>query len=235
MATGASFWRRVGNALRGESGLGGDGGLATVNDNHEQPPSGGWSLLRRRPNRREMSERYERVIELMSAMHTHFERQDEHARQLNTSMHELVDSLAALTDAQQAQGESVRNVADRVVAASQHVASLADTLGRVPASLAAQAESVHALARQLEIAQEADHRVANTLGDLGQAVTSLQTSEAAQVQSLHKLHDRESEQREALANMVREQGRRFLTVTIVAVVMALGAMATMLILILRGH
>jgi chromosome segregation ATPase len=233
MATLGSFWRRVGRLFRGDGNVSDDGGAPLSRSTPQSPgelasaPGGGWSTLRRQPSRRELGERYQRVLELMDAMHTHFEKQDERAGQLTASVQQVAGALNELIGAQQAQGASLRTVADRVVAVSTHAAALSETLSELPGSLHAQAEAVQSLGRRLEIAQEADHRVANSLGDLGHAVDTLRTASTSQVEALRQLHAREQEQREALGSLVRDQSRRFLIIIIVAAILAICALAAM--------
>lgn len=222
MATQGKFWQRVGQMFRGGRGNGGqspdagdDGGdgLAVVGT--------------RAPTRRDLKDRYERVVELMDAMESHFRRQDERAEALTKSVDRVAGILERIAAAHQQQNESIGTIADRVGTVATHAARLSETLGQVPSSMNAQAEAVRVLSRQIEVAQEADHQTAASLSELGRAVNMLEESTRSQVTTLKGLHDEEASQKETLTNLVHQQSRRFLVLLIVVAVIGVGAVVMM--------
>ena len=83
--------------------------------------------------------------------------------------------------------------------------------------------------RQIEVSQEADTQLMHSLQHLGQAVDTLNSSSAAQVQTLERLDAAEREQQAALTELVRAQSKRFMIITIVVSTLGLGALAAMAI------
>ncbi len=231
MSSRPSIWNRLGNLLRGddrssrsEQNIGG----ATMSSSAVDDPANVASrVLRRNPSKRELAERYNRVLELMDALESHFQKQDERSRELNGAVSDMGEILTQLTEAQKSQDASIQTMAENVAVAANHSGKLSETLSQFPASLNAQAEAVQSLSRHLEISQEAEHRVANSLGELGQAVGSLRGSADSQVRTLERLHEREREQRQTLEALVREQSRRFMLVIAVAAILVVAALATM--------
>jgi chromosome segregation ATPase len=223
MATLSSWWQRLRDAVSGNRTHVDD---PSASDGESAPSR--WSLSRR-PSRADQQQRYQQVLELMDAMRGHFDRQSEHARQLTESVQHVGSVLEQLAAAQRDQGEHIRSMAGRVEAASAHAAKLSETLHQMPGSLHAQTEALRAMSRQLDIGQEADHRVADSLQQLGRAVETLHTSATTQVETLRQLNAREQEQQVALSAVVREQGRRFLIISVIAGVVVLAALAALVI------
>ncbi len=236
MTSDKSFWKRLGGAFKRGNGayrVQTDAAPDHVNadDRGEKP-----TLTVRAPTKRELASRYVEVARLMEAMHDHFRRQDERAAALVDSVQQVTGTISGLADVQRHQSESIKTIAERVVAVTQQSGKLSETLSMIPGSLDAQASAMQSLARQLEIAQEADQRVATMLGDLSQTVESLRSGAASQLDTLRKLQEKESDQRDTLSQLVREQNRRFIVVVIVAAVLGLAALAalvTALVLIMN--
>ena len=223
MAVATSFWTRIGSMFRGSDDAASSAGGLVGPDNDSTTHG----LMARQPGRRELTERYQRVVELMSALHTHFERQDERSRELGVAVHRVGSQLEQLVESQQSQSEAVRSIAEQVAASADRQARLSETLGMLPGSLDAQAGAVQSLARQFESSQDADHRVANSLGELGQAVDSLRTATNSQIRTLETLHQREQQQRGVLETTLVQQSTRFLIIIAIAAILAGAAITTM--------
>jgi hypothetical protein len=97
----------------------------------------------------------------------------------------------------------------------------------MPESLLSQAEAIRTVARSLELAQEADTQLMHSLQQFGRAVDTLGSSGTAQVDILQRLNAAQREQHQAFTALVREQGRRFLAVFVVAAVLAVAALAAL--------
>lgn len=243
----SSFWRAPhGLALGGNRNGGGNGhGLqpraaaaAVVDDSAIVGVSGGAaavsesragsSLLRgwRNPLN-EKRDAFTRVADLMDAMQKHFERQDARAQQLTQSVERVAGILEELADAQRGQGDTLRSIAVQAEVAGRHNAAVAETMQRMPESLLAQAEALRTVARRIEMGQESEGQMVHSLQRFGGAVDSLRAAGLAQVETLQNLHAAERAQRDALTVLVRDQGRRFLVLMIVAGVMSIGALAAL--------
>jgi methyl-accepting chemotaxis protein len=233
-----SFWKRVGNMFRssddseprnGNGNGHGNANPARAEQGAKQstPSEGNWSVARREPSSRELKDGYRKVGELMTALQHHFARQDERSEHLTRSVQQVAESLHQLSATQKNQGEYIRAIAERVEGVDEHAARLNDTISKLPSAMDAQAGAVQALSRQVELFQQADQRVAESLTGLSHAVESLGTSAAAQVDTLKLLSTQESEKREALTTLVKDQSRRFLIVLVITAILGIGALSGM--------
>lgn len=243
MANADSIWQRMGNLFRAEDSgprPDSDSTTATMEPTHGPvtkavptlPASSDWSNVpwwRRRSVRQAQSrEMALRMFELAGAMQQHFRRQDERARELSGALQHLGGVVEQMASFQQSQTESLKTVADQSTTANKHAAKLADQLSRVPDSLVTQADAIRAVARHLEISQEADTQLMHSLQQFGRAVDTLGSSGSAQVEVLQTLNNSQREQHDALTALVREQGRRFIWVMVLAalaVALGIGALA----------
>lgn len=231
-----SFWRRMGKMFRSDSG---DAEPDSANQAHtlatatrdEADVAGGvfnrlpdpqsvpwWRRSQaRQAHTRELSVR---VTELVGAMQQHFEKQDQRSEQIAGSLDRMGNVLEQLADAQRSNGEYLRAVAEHAEAAAQRTNALNETVGRVPDALLTQAEAIRSVARQVEVSQESNTQLMHSLQQFGRAVDTLGTSGTAQIEVLQKLNSSQREQHDALTTLVREQGRRFVVLMIIAAIIA---------------
>lgn len=239
MPSGISFWKRVGSALRANFNRSDGNGKTASAAIEPTGPSGGngrdagngassvASLLpwtRRQRSIEQLREGYERVLELMDAMHGHFEKQDRRAEELTAGVDRIGGTLVQLADAQRAQGECIASIAARVNDAAKYSASLSTMLLEMPASLQAQTEAIRMVAREMEATRAAD---AQFLQHFSQATDALHDAGTAQVETLQRLHDAGQHQKDALQLFVRSQTRLLLTITIIVAVLGLGAVGAL--------
>jgi hypothetical protein len=168
-----------------------------------------------------------RVLELMDAMQRHFDRQDGRSQQLTESVDRVATILESLAETQRNQGDTIRTLAMQAEVAGRHHAAVAETMQQMPASLLAQAEALRTVARRIEMGQESEGQLVHSLQRFGGAVDSLRAAGLAQVETLQNLHAAERAQKDALTALIRDQGRRFLVLMIVASVMAFGALGAL--------
>jgi len=238
MPSGISFWKRLGQALRVNRGpTNGNGRIEQTGETIGRGAQGvdaaaagtsaAASLLpwnRRQKSLEQLRAGYERLLELVDAMHTHFNRQDRRAEELAAGIDRIGNTLVQLAETQRAQGECIAVIADQVDQAAKHSAKVATTLLELPAAVQAQTEAVRLVGRQMEAAREADARF---LEHFSQAAESLRTVGSAQVELLQRLHETSTRQREAWESFARGQTRLLLTITVVVVVLGLGVIGAL--------
>jgi len=246
MAAQVSFWQRVGSFLRGTASTTppGDGrrnGEPLVIDSDEcgsaesgNPDSvsrGSPGFLarlgRRQPTTPQMRNGYQHVIEAMEDLREHFRRQDERTEQGIRQVERMTGLLEQLALTGRDQEAHIRSITEHVGQVARQAAAFSESLGQMPALLRGEAEAVRAMVRQMEIGQESDTQLMHSLQKLSQAVDTLQAAGVAQVQTLERLHAAQSEQREALTALVREQSRRFLVIIAIASILGLAALAAL--------
>ncbi len=210
MSTDSSFWQRIGGVFRPANGKHDEGNGA--NGGHDAPTA---TITRRQPTVHELRDGYDRVVNLMDAMRSHFDKQDARANQLVTSVDRIAGTLEQLANAQDKQNESISAIASQVESAQRFNASVSSALLELPTSLQAQADTVRAMGRQFEASQQ-------SLRGLNEAVESLRLANVAQVESLRKLSAGSTEQQQSLHTMLKSQDRRFTVGAIVAGVIGVG-------------
>lgn len=230
-----SFWQRMSNLFRGgASARTADGGLISGPDelpelpphdsvdSDDLPPRA--SLLPWKRESAQLRDGFDRVVRTMDAMQEHFARQDDRGRQLTQSFERVADQLERIAHTQHSQDQSVKAIVDRVEGAGREAAKVSEALARMQTALGTQAEVLRSAVRHLEISQECDSQMMLSFQRFAQAIDNLCTATNAQVQNLHRLHDAQSQQNEALGTMIREQSRRFMIVLIAVTIVSLAAL-----------
>ncbi len=240
MSARVSFWQRLGSLFRSEAASSGGDGATTFLEPRPEHVGGGVSPVRpgagapaatwwRRSSKGvQAREAALRVVELAHSLQQHFEQQDRRAAELAGSLNRVGGTLEQLAETQRAEGDYLRSIAEHAEAAGKNAAALTAALGRMPESLLSQAEAIRTVARSLELSQEADMQLMHSLQQFGRAVDTLGSSGTAQVDILQRLNAAQQEQHQAFTALVREQGRRFLAVFVVAAVLAVAALAVLI-------
>ena len=245
MAKQSSFWQRMGHMFGSEDSdapppdARREASAVATDEAPSGAASGSLELVagdaavpwwrRRQARQAQTREMSFRMLELAGALQQHFRQQDQHAVELAGSLDQLGGILEQLADAQRSQGECLRSIAENTKAADQRAAALTETLGRVPDSLVSQAEAIRTVARQLEVSQESDTQLMHSLQHFGQAVDTLGSSGTAQVEVLQQLNAAQREQHDSLTMLVRQQGRRFVLVVILAGILAIASLAALIV------
>ena len=238
MSSGLTFWKRVGSAFRGDriaprNGNGGNHPVST-GDSETSVSVAGDSIfpwVRRRQAIRQIDERYQRVLELMDVMRTHFEAQDRRAAELTAGIDRVGGTLERLADVQRAQCEGLKHLAERVDVAAKYGGDLASLMIEMPASIQAQAEAMRTVARQMEATRSADGQLTDSLRQFGHATDTLLESGRAQVESLQRLHSSAKYQEDNLRGFVQSQTRLLFVITIIVAVLGLGAISALAVVI----
>jgi len=176
---------------------------------------------------------YDRVLEVMDAIQAHFERQDHRAEQMSQSVERVASTLERLAETQSVQRDALASISTQVDAARKHASTLSATLMEMPASMHAQAEMVRAIAKRLEVSQETDVQLVGSLERFGAAVDALRESTSAHVATLHRMQASDSDMKESLKGVIREQGKRFFAAMVVVGVLGAAALGGLTYAILR--
>lgn len=241
MSESSSFWQRVTGMFRG-AGTNGDSPFAETHDVEDAQSEGADKSLdlasytkprswwgRRQLRQAQQRQATMRVSELAGAMEEHFHQQNERAAELTRALERVGGVLEQLSDTQRAQGDYLRRIAEQVEVAGRNTANLSDTVSRVPESLLSQAEAIRTVAHQIENSNQTDVQIMESMQNFGRAVENLGGSSSAQLDALRRLSDAQSGQQNAIQDMMREQGRRFLAITGVAVAAALAGLSALVI------
>lgn len=248
MSSGLTLFKRISGAFRDQfssrngsgdargNGLCGDrsSGSKEFSTTAEPDSSASASIfpwVRRQQMVLQLDQRYQRVVELMDVMRTHFEAQDRRAAELTAGINRVGGTLEQLAESQRSQCEGIRSLASRVDLAAKYSGDLAAMLVEMPASLQAQAEALHSVARQMESARSADAQLTDSLRQFGRAADALNNSSRAQVDSLQRLHSSSKFQEENLRGFVHGQTRLLIIITVIVAVLGLGAISALAVVV----
>ena len=246
-----SVWTRMGHWLRSagrgssgddlppvsSAGLLADDDSGSTRGEAEANQNGGLAPLSRRRQREQsiqrLQEGYEQVVGLIGSIHSHLEKQDQRTRQIADALTQLAATTARLPAAAEAQSTQLATIAAQLEASNDRARRWEQTLFDLPKLAEAQREMLSSIGGELEAARQADVRMADTLGGLRDAVHSLGESSAASTRRLGDMQEAASRRDENLQNLMKEQNRRFIWLFVVTLVLAVGAIATGAVALLR--
>ena len=99
----------------------------------------------------------------------------------------------------------------------------------------AQSESLKGINRQLEMTNEQSVITSQTMDKIGTAMSMLGQSNQAQAEALKVLDDKTSRQNEMLTGLIASQGRRFMALFIVTMVVAAAAITLGILALTLGQ
>lgn len=240
MATQTSIWQRVGTIFRGSArtshshGGNGNGTEPHPSDPAVRPDIEDASPLslrrfRRRPSSADLQERYERVGRLLDSLSEHFDVQDQRSKELGDAVSRMADVFEQLPEAQRTQADCMQSIASHLSTSNRQSSEMKDTLARVPSAIQAQAEAIHAVSRQMGASSKTDTQMIAALQRLSRVVGALGIASRTQIDSLKRMEVETTEQRAALADIVRDQNRWMVVALVIAGIVAIGAIAALLI------
>lgn len=247
MSHAISFWKRLSHMVRGNghaaaarAGLHASDGLnGAAAEEHEHPAGdgpqqaghdgNGHALASARRGWLTRSGDHERVMQLVDAMHAHFERQDRRSEELAVSVDRVASTLSRLAEAQQVQSDHLSSMVGHVCQTREHAAALAASLREMPASIQSQAELARLVGRHMESAGRTNGQLVDSLQRFGQAAETLRDSGAAQFETMQRLHASDQEQRQTLVTFIHVQNRRFLVGAVIAAALGIGTLITLVI------
>lgn len=182
------------------------------------------SALSKRRQREEMLTRVEdgftRVVELCESLQTHFDHQDQRASRIADSLAEVSGGMARLANVVEAQGETLHAIVGQLEKGNTHSARLEELAGHFSKLTEAQRQALATISQQVDVAQKTDQRIVETLDTVHQTITTLGESCSASTQALRVLRMAAAETDERMSKLVEQQGRRFVWLFAVTLVLA---------------
>lgn len=238
-----TFWKRIGSAIRGQNDLRETharphatpmsivhehSGRAAGRARDRSDDSGVWKLWTGRKRRdSDLRERYAHAIDLMDAIRSHMQVQDEHTGRISESMRRIASTLEEISGAQRAQSEGMANVSQKLDAAGKHAATIVASVLEMPVAMQAQAEAVRQVARRMDAAQSTEAGLVRSLESFTHAVDEMRATGAKQTHVMADIAGASAARQNELQNVLRDQNRRMLVVcgltsllTIVAMIAA---------------
>lgn len=239
-----TFWTRLGQLFRpGSRGGDGLGDLPPVADDGllVDGPEGGSAGSDRplgRWNRREqalqqLQDGYQRVADLVDAIHKHMAEQGVRSDRIAASLDQLAHSIGDLPGAAREQTHTLEAIATHLEMTTSRTQQLADCIRELPAAMKSQGDATTGVIRQLEVANESSVQMNHTMQSLGQSIDTLHNSGRAQVDLLRKFQLESAERENRLAEVIAQQQRRFTWLFVTAMTLAAGSIVGILLLVWR--
>lgn len=246
------FWTRVAQALRLKSRnhppvvhwpeLGEDGLLAepaefdgdtmpeevseveSVSDGDSSRPSKALARWAKRDQTlAKLQEGYEQVTELVEQIRNHLHTQDERSERICNSLEQLARSMSDMPELSRQQSEQLAEIAARVQASHTDTKKLSESLGELPKVSRAQSNTLNNISRQLEMTNEQNVVASQTMDKLGTAISMLGESNQSQAEVLRRMDAKSAEHNETMNHLVASQGKRFMALFIVTMVLVAAA------------
>jgi chromosome segregation ATPase len=181
-----------------------------------------------------LQEGYDRVLEMMDAMHKHMQVQEDRTEQIASGMSQLSRSLADLPGVSQQQVQLLSGIAAQLETSTVRTQQLADAVGELPRVVRGQTEALKAVGHELEMASESDAHLATSLQSFERAVGHLGESAEHQAAAMRDLRTAHDDQQKRLGEIIEQQTRRFtIMLIIVAVLAGAGIVVSTVALVLR--
>ena len=238
-----SFWSRVGHWIRP--------GVSTqaqaeptdatpaapdveVADGVETEPSTRTQSLavRRRPREDalvRLEDGFSRVVSLCDSLNIHFTLQDERTAQVADSLRRVAGDMSRLATVVENQGEALHAVVGQLQAGNDHNQKVQELFQHVAKLTEAQRQALAVVAQQVDGTRQTDERIAESLGTFQKAITILGEACNESTASLRQLRVQQNVGDEQLARLVERQGRRFVMLFVVTVLLAVSGIAGVLI------
>jgi len=178
----------------------------------------------RRPRREyalgRLQEGYDRLLELMDAMHGHMKAQQERSEQIAGGITQLTQSLSDLPGISQQQVQLLSAIAAQVETGTARTQQVAEAVGELPRIARGQTEALAGVQRRLEMASENDANLANSLQSFERSITHLGESSEHQATATRDLRLTTDEHQRRIAKVIELQAKRFTLLLIITAAMA---------------
>ena len=207
----------------GEDGLLAEGPEYLDGDGTGERPAAALSRWSRRDQTlARLQEGYEKVTQVIDTMQKHLAEQGERTERIASSLEQLARAVADLPTSSRQQLEALEGIAGQLETANVRSHHLSEALSELPKLTRLQAETLSGMKRQLEMATEHSAIGTQTMEKLGTTLGEIST---AQTRALQEINERTAEQNHHLARLIADQGRRFVWLFVVTIILAVGAIA----------
>ncbi|MHC4092341.1 MAG: hypothetical protein ACYSVY_19065 [Planctomycetota bacterium] len=176
---------------------------------------------------------YRQVAELIDSIHTHLKSQDRRTREIARALNRLAETTSRLPEAAEGQEEKLGAIAAQIEASNDRARRWEQTLLDLPKLADAQREALTVVGRQFDTIQESDRQMAATLDGLRTALTSWGESSTAATEALIALQASAATRNQRLDALMTSQSRRFTLLFVMTTVLALAAIGTGIIALLK--
>jgi chromosome segregation ATPase len=177
-----------------------------------------WS--RRETTLSRLQDGYDRLLELMDAIHKHMQAQQDRTEQIATGITQLSRSMADFPGASQQQIQLLSAIAAQLETTTVRTQQLSDAVGELPRVVRTQTEALSGVQRQLEMASESDAHLSTSLQSFERSVGKLGESSEHQAAAMRDLRASSDEHQRRLGEIIERQTHRFVVMLIIVAVLA---------------
>jgi septal ring factor EnvC (AmiA/AmiB activator) len=131
------------------------------------------------------------------------------------------------------QTQNLEAIAGQIEAGNARLAQVSDNVGEIPKVARAQTEAINGIRKQLEMSGEQNLVTSQTMEKLSTAIAALGEVNTTQLEALNQMNRRGDDQTAQLSSLIARQGRRFVMLFVVTVILAMGAIAAAIIAMVK--
>jgi hypothetical protein len=191
----------------------------------DRPPGALSRWTRRDQTLTKLQEGYERVTQVVEEVQKHLADQGQRTERICGSLEQLARAMNDAPAIARQQGQTLEAIAGQLEVANTRTQQVVETMAEIPKAARMQSETLSSIKQQLDVSSEQGLLASQTLEKLGGAIGSLGQSNSAQVETLKAIQAQASQQNQLVSDLLARQGRRFLALFVVTVVLAAAAVA----------
>jgi len=171
-----------------------------------------------------LQEGYEQVTQLIEQIRNHLVAQAERSERVASALEQLARSLSDVPALSRQQAETLEAMASQLEMTGARTQQLADSMSELPRIARTQGDTLAGINQQLQVAGEQSIVLSQTMDKLGANLAALGESTGTQAEAMKQMEGHATRQSEALAHLIDRQGRRFVALFVVTLVLVVAAM-----------
>jgi chromosome segregation ATPase len=184
----------------------------------------GGSIVSRRQASAQVVERlekgYSRLTSLVDSIERHMEAQNEGTRQVVDAMGRLVNTVSELPETLKNQQRELASISEQLEAVGQMSARWESAADDLPRLADAQRDTLEAVRGHIDANRQGQERVSESMDAFRDAVGSLGDASTSSISVLKDLQRATASRDDSLCELIRDQNKKFTTLFIVAIVVA---------------
>ncbi|NLX23597.1 MAG: methyl-accepting chemotaxis protein [Phycisphaerae bacterium] len=230
-----TWWHRLTDGLRrtrpgrNDHGLPavGEDGLLADSEAAERPPGALTRWSKRDQALTQLQEGYEQVARLVGDIQKHLSDQTVKTDRICSALEQLARSTSDLPDIARQQVRMLESIAGQLETTNAGTHKLTAAVEEVPRIARAQTDTLTGINRQLGMVSEQNVVTSQAMEKLSTAIHSVGEVNGAQAQILRQMYAKAEEQTEQVNRLIDRQGRRFVMLFVVTLVLAIAAIGSL--------
>jgi hypothetical protein len=171
----------------------------------------------------QLQEGYEKVTRVIEDIQTHLVQQGERSERICGALEQIARAMVESPQIARQQAQTLDHIAAQIEAGNARSQQIAEIISELPKVTRSQTDTLSGIGRQLEISNEQSVIASQTMDRLGTGLKTLGETSQTQGLILRDMSVKAAEQSEQLSRLVASQGKRFMMLFVVTIVLALAA------------